>query len=157
MATYCQISDVTAIAPNVTINAQSRPNEGQVLGLIADSERDLEAILGNLGYATPVAVATPKAQVKDLVAHHVLAKILRARAFGSGNEVDLKAAKAAQDYVDGRLRALGDPEDAFELVGATRTGEEIDKSAADVVRSFTEDDDLDVDIDDPTVTVDQVF
>jgi hypothetical protein len=157
MATYCQVSDIVAIAPMVVINAQSRPSDGQVVSLIADSERDVTAMLANLGYVTPVAEATPKAQVKDLVAHHVLAKILRARAFGSGNEVDLKAAAAAQKYVDDRFAALGDPTDAFELVGAARTDKQVEKSVADVVRSFTEDPDLHIDIDHPVMTIDQVF
>ena len=126
---YCTPQDVRDLAPQITIDNTTKPNSGQVATMIADVERELEAALTNLGYDVPVTGTTSVAILKDKVAHAVLARVLRARNFGTADVVNTGAADA-QRLFDGWLKALASPTDPTDLPDATTTGGQAEKSSA---------------------------
>ncbi|MEO8483331.1 MAG: hypothetical protein ABI634_14050 [Acidobacteriota bacterium] len=158
MSTYAQVSDIRGLAPSIPINTSSVPTEGQAQDYLNRVESELNAILTNLGYVTPVAASATEARVmlKDLVATGALAKVLRAR--GLGVDVSLlEAAKVTEkDYRD-RLKALKDADDPYELPGATRTDLEASKTPDERSGSFADDPPEDFEIDSPRATRAQEF
>lgn len=126
---YCTPQDVRDLAPQITIDNTSKPNSGQVATMIADVERELDAALTNLGYVVPVTGTTSVSILKDKVAHAVLARVLRARNFGTADLVNTGAGDA-QKLFDHWLKALSSATDPTDLPDATRTGGDAQKSAA---------------------------
>lgn len=158
---YCQVSDVVALAPGVEISNTSKPTAGQVTTTIADLERELNAQLTRLGYSTPVVQATSPLAfqvIKNKLAHAVLAQVLRARAYGSSSPKD-QGADDAQRVFDGWLKALKTSDDPTELPSdAERTDEIAEKVSADQTRSHVtglSSDEFDIDA--PAVTMRQTF
>jgi hypothetical protein len=117
---YITVSDVTAAAPGIDINATSRPSQGQVNDLIASEEKTLLATLAAIGYQIPL---TPKAGttgeqglaiVKKILTHRVLAHVLRAKAYGKANPRDI-GAKDADDVASMLIARLTNPDDELTL------------------------------------------
>lgn len=158
MATYAQISDIRALAPAVTLDASSRPSAGQAEVYLTEVEAEVNAVLGNLGYVTPIAESATSARliVKDLVAHGALAKVLRARAVGQDSNLLEGAERVDRHYRD-RLKALKNPDDPFELPDAERTDRAVTKGPDEQMGSFADDAFDDFDEDAPRVTRAQVF
>jgi len=147
---YTQVSDVRNAAPQIEVTAATKPSEGQVVGMITDVEREMNASLGHLGYDTPVTGTESVKICRDMVVHAVIAKILRARAFGQADPNE-KGAGSAQKHYDDRLKWLGDPRHPFELPDADRTDEATEKdasgqllSAVDGISEDFEDADLEI-------------
>lgn len=126
---YCTPQDVRDLAPQLVIDNTSKPNSGQVATMIADVERELDAALTNLGFVTPVSGVVSVAILKDKVAHAVVARVLRARNFGNADPGQIGAADAQKVY-DHWLKALASAGDPTDLPDATRTGSDVQKSAA---------------------------
>lgn len=158
MATYAQLSDIRALAPAITLDGTSRPTSGQAEVYLTEVEAEVNAVLGNLGYVTPIASTATAARVlvKDLVAHGALAKVLRARAFGQDSNLLDGAEKADRHYRD-RLKALKDPSDPFELPDAERTDDAVTKGPDAQMGSFAEESFDDFDEEAPRITRAQVF
>jgi hypothetical protein len=135
---YATVDDVQALAPHLpAFSPASKPSVTQVQGFISDIERGLNATLGNLGYVTPVVGPNAIAVLKDVVAHGALARVMRARAYGSNNPGDLEAAKQAQAIYDGRVKALGSSSDPFELpADAVRGTDALQKDRAGVTAVY---------------------
>ena len=55
---YAGVAEVTALCPNLTINADSHPTLDQVLSFCRSRASELDAVLSGRGYATPVVEAT---------------------------------------------------------------------------------------------------
>jgi hypothetical protein len=158
MSTYAQVSDVKALAPNIAINANTTPNEGQVQAFLDKVEAELNAIFGTIGFdPVPIAAEATESRIllKDLTAHGALAHLLRARAFGTDSSL-LDAATAAQRYYDSRIKALKDPDDPFTLPDATQSNG-ILKSPIDRSGSFADEGYSDFEVDAPRITRAQVF
>lgn len=124
---YCTPQDVRDLAPQIVIDNTSKPNSGQVATMIADVERELDAALTNLGFVVPVTGPTSIAILKDKVAHAVVARVLRARNFGSADPGQIGAGDAQKVY-DVWLRALASATDPTDLPDATRTGGDVSKT-----------------------------
>ncbi|HYE86257.1 MAG TPA: hypothetical protein VEA16_07870 [Vicinamibacterales bacterium] len=158
---YCVVSDIVALAPGVEITNTSKPTAGQVVTMIADLERELNAQLTRLGYSTPIVQATSPLAfqvVKHKLAHAALAQVLRARAYGSSSPRE-QGADDAQKVFDSWLKALKEPNDPTELPSdATRTSEVASKTHADQQRSHVQGLASDeFDIASPPVTMRQTF
>lgn len=106
---YAALSDVKALAPAVPITATSQPSEGSVLAWIADVERAFNASLKGIGYQTPVTGPESVAILKLIVAHAVMAMVMRARPNPEQDPENF------QRRYDAFLKALRDPNDPFEL------------------------------------------
>lgn len=126
---YCTPSDVVALAPQLTIDASSKPNTGQVVSMIGDVEQEVEAILGNLGYVVPITGTSSLRIVKSKAAHGVLAMVLRARAFAV-SEPKAQGADEAEQVYRAWLKALASATDPTELPDAPRTDEAPEKNAS---------------------------
>jgi hypothetical protein len=155
---YAQVSDVRGRAPSIQINAASVPSEGQVQLFLTEVEAELNAVLGNLGYTTPVAESATESRVllKDLASTGALAKLLMARALGVDSSL-LDSAKHVDKQYRDRLKALKSADDPFELPDATRTDGAPIKDPALLGESFADEGFTDFDIDEPRVTRAQVF
>lgn len=158
MSTYAQVSDVRALAPGISIDGNSKPSEGQVQGYLDAVESEVNAVLGNLGYVTPVAATSTESCriLKDLIGHGALAKVQRARALGSDANI-LESAKEIERYYRDRLKALKAADDPFELPDAPRTDTAAIKGPAAAMGSFADDEYADFDEDSPRVTRAQAF
>lgn len=151
---YAQLSDVRGLIPQVSIDAQSKPNEGQVAGFIADVENMVNAILANIGYATPVTAPASVSLLRVLVAHGAAARTLRARAAGQNTPADIQGARDLELHFTSRMKALQDPADPFSLTDAVKNSEpKPDQFASRISSNFS---DLWDDTDD-RLTRDRVF
>ena len=111
---YASLQDVRDLAPHVTINAQSQPSEGTVLRWISDIEISVDATLQGIGYQTPITGAAARVIVRDIVAHLVMARVMRGR---PNPETD---PGGFETVGVGLLKRLRDPKDPLELVGAVQ-------------------------------------
>lgn len=157
MSTYAQVSDVRTAAPNVPITASTKPSEQDVQTFLTQLEAELNAILGNLGYVTPVAstATESRAILKDLVVTGGLARVMRARALGTDVSL-LEAAKQLEKSYRDRIAALKASDDPFELPDAEQTNGVI-KAPADRLQSHADEAFDDFDVDAPRVTRAQGF
>src|SRR5437868_5153776 len=57
---YAVIADVNAYVPQVNFNSTSKPTLAVVTSFIDDIANDMDAVMANIGYVTPV-VSGPKA------------------------------------------------------------------------------------------------
>ncbi len=158
MSTYAQVSDVRALAPQIGISASTKPSEGDTQTFLNTVESELNAILTNLGYSTPVAASATESRIilKDLAAQGALAKVLRARAFGADASL-LDAAKVAESAYRGTLKALNSSSDPFVLPDATTTSLAVSKTPDARGDSFANEEFDDIDEDNPRVTRAQVW
>ncbi len=140
MATYAQVSDVRALAPQLTIDSSTKPSDGDVQAFLDRDEAVLNAILSNLGYVTPIAgtAVAARLMVKEWLAHSALAKALRARGFGTDGDL-VSQARDAQSIWDKALKDLQHPMSPLELPGVTRTDREVMKDQADVADGYVND------------------
>jgi hypothetical protein len=125
---YCTPQDVRDLAPQLVIDNTSKPNTGQVTGMIEDVERELDAQLANLGYVTPVSAPISAAILKDKVAHAVVARVLRGKHFGNADPGQVGAEQAQKVY-DQWLKALASATDPTDLPDAARTGGDAEKAS----------------------------
>lgn len=154
---YAQVSDVAALAPQITIDGTTKPNTAMVQVMIAHAERDLDAALTNLGYVTPVTAPVSVSILRDKIAHAVLARLIRSRAFGVTDPAEQGANDAERVYRDW-LRAIADSRSPVELPDAARTGEAIEKDAADLIGSHVQDSEVaSVQADQPVFSRTMVF
>lgn len=158
MSLYAQVSDVRVKAPQITINATSKPSEGDVQIFLDEVEAELNAILANIGYVTPVAAAAVQARVllRDLTATGALAKTLMARAIGVDPSA-LDAARAVVKDYRGRVFDLRQANDPSWLPDAEQTELAALKTPDQRSASFVDDPEVDVDLDTPRPTRAQVF
>lgn len=158
MSTYAQISDVRGLAPAITINANSNPNEGQVQVLLERVEAELNAILGNLGYTVPVDATATQSRIllKELTATGALAKVLMARALGVDASLLDSAREVAKQYRD-QIKALKSSDDPFELPDAIKSDRAPEKDPSALGESFADEGFDDFDVDAPRITRAQVF
>lgn len=107
---YAQVSDVKALAPSVQISDASQPNQGQVAQWIADVENTIvNPTLGAIGYKVPLTGPDSIAFARLVVAHLVMAMVMRARPNPE------QAPENFETWATSRLKALRDPKDPFEL------------------------------------------
>jgi hypothetical protein len=141
-----QVGDVQALAPHVPIDAQSKPNAGQVSGWIADVEAELNAVLSQLGYVTPITGPVSLSILRRAVANAVMAMIMRSR---PNPEID---PQQFQTRYDAMIKGLSDARNPLILIDAVSTNVEVRTSGA--VRSNL----ADLEDDTPgTLTRDTVF
>lgn len=121
---YVQVGDVQALAPHVPIDAQSKPNAGQVAGWIADAEAEVNAILRQLGYVTPITGAVSLSIIRRAVANAVMAMVMRSR---PAPEID---PQQFQGRYDATLKALTDARNPLILTDAGTINIEVKSSGA---------------------------
>lgn len=154
---YHTLDDVRGMAPQLQITPASKPSDGQVTQFIAEVEREMDAILINLGYTVPVIGLESVKLLRVIAGYGTLARVLDARALAVGNPDDQGAARA-QKYYEKRMMALGDADDPFELPDAARTDEKIEKDRAEILESQVQGLTIEeFDAEHPGVTMAQVF
>ena len=129
---YVTVGDVQALAPHVPIDAQSKPNAGQVAQWISDKELALNAVLSSAGYVTPITGAQSLAIVRPMIENAVMAMVMRSR---PNPEID---PKQFQDQYDTVLKAILDPKSFVTLPDAQRIDVIIKSSSIDVRSNLTE-------------------
>lgn len=112
---YASVQDVRDLAPHVPINNDTIPSEGTVSRWIGDTERMTDATIEGIGYATPITGETSRAIMKTIVAHAVMARVMRSR---PNPESDPAGFQAISDTL---LKRLRDPNDPLELTDAVKT------------------------------------
>jgi hypothetical protein len=103
---YATLQDVKVLAPNVMINAQSKPSSGTVAEWLGDTDRLVDAILKGIGYETPITGATSLSIVRQIVAHMVMARVMRSR---PNPEVDPETFQRWANDIIGRIKSPSDP------------------------------------------------
>lgn len=131
---YAVVADIRKLLPQISITPTSKPLEADVTTWLDEAEKELNLILRNLGYDTPVTDATDLVTVRDMVTHKVGARVLRAKVFGIG-DVNTSGAKDLDAFYDVRIKWLGDDKHPFELANTTRNGREVVKPGG-LVRGF---------------------
>ena len=153
---YITPADVSALAPQVTFSATSRPSETHLEDvIIPDITHEVEAILRGIGIVTPVDQTTSPvayARVQQIIAWGALGQALASRALAAGNPDDHGAGWAMKEY-QRRLKALQQSDDPDALVDAVTTGEAVVKANSELHGSHASDGLAG----EPTVTRDQVF
>ena len=124
---YCAVSDIQRLAPQLMLGSTSRPSTTQVSDMIDDVGRLVDASLGNSGYVVPITGDVSLEIMRDIVAHGVVARALAARQYGVG-EPNAPGVKMAQDRFDGLVTKLCDLKDPFELPDAPRNAKWFDKT-----------------------------
>jgi hypothetical protein len=111
---YASVSDVRNLAPYVAITRDSTPSEGVVNAWISDVENSLNMFLESIGYVVPVVGPRSVAAIKQMVAHAVIAMVLRARPNPEQDPVGF------QDRFNAWMKALRDPNDPTSLIDAEK-------------------------------------
>lgn len=133
---YIDFAFVHALAPRLPLSATTVPSQTDVTNWIDQVEAVVNAMLKTIGYQTPITGPASLVIVKDIVAHGVLARWLRALQYGVG-DVNAPGAQVAQEFYDTQLKKLADPKDPYELPDETRTGEKVEKNVLPHVESNT--------------------
>src|SRR4051794_13776578 len=103
---YATVGDVRKKAPNITLDAASKPSLADVTDYIADVESELNAYLAAAGYTVPLTGGPETLKLlKEIVAQGALAKTLNAIVAGRGVATDI-GQKAAQDGYDARIQRI---------------------------------------------------
>lgn len=131
---YATVSDVQKLLPQVQITTTTKPPQADVTTWIDEGAKELDLLLRNLGYATPVSDANDLITVRDMLVHKVGARVLRARIYGIG-PVDQSGAKELERFYELRVQWLSDPKHPFELANTARTTNELVKPSG-MVRGF---------------------
>lgn len=147
---YAQVSNVGDLLPHVQISNDTKPSSGVVADWIADVEASLDAVLGAIGYVTPVTDPDSVRILKLRVASVVAAMVARSI---PNPPID---PDSFQRIYDTWLKALRDPSDPTRLPPtAAVTSELVVKDTGSQIRFRSSMlDELD---DDSRVTRDQVF
>lgn len=155
---YAAIDDVSAYSPQVPFTATSKPSETMVTAFIEDVANDMDTVLSNIGYVTPV-VSGPKALqwLRKTCALGALGIAQAARDTGVTTAVNASGREGKniwQQMYESRMKAIADPQDPTELPDAPRTNEQLVKQPDSVLRSFVQGvtDDPDYDPDAPVVS-----
>jgi hypothetical protein len=110
---YATLEEVLDQAPQLKINAQSKPNTTDASKICVATDSYVNSVLKGLGYATPIDPAvSPKAfaLIKDIVIQGVIAKILKSMFYGVRNPEDVGANGAWREFTS-RLSALSNQSD----------------------------------------------
>ena len=139
---YCVSGDVNNYAPQVPFSATSKPTLTSVTGFIDDIANDMDTVLSNIGYVTPV-VAGPKALqwLRKTCAIGTLALAQATRDTGVTTAVSASGKEAKniwQQLYEERMKAIGNPQDPTELSDAPRNAEQLQKQPENVLRSFVQ-------------------
>lgn len=154
MGVYATIQDVQARMPQFKLQADSKPTSADAETFILDVEAETEAALANLGYVIPITGAGSLAIVKSIVCAGAIARILSARAAAVGGDASVQSAIRAQEFYDGRLKALADPNNPLELPDAGTTEELVEKDTVIMGGPLVEDDGADLE---PRIRMDSKF
>jgi hypothetical protein len=155
---YAGIDDVNCYVPQVAFTASSKPNETTVAAFIEDVANDMDMVLSNIGYVTPV-VSGPKALqwLRKTCALGALGIAQASRDTGVTTAVNASGRESKniwQQMYEARMKAIADPQDQTELPDAPRTNEQLQKQPENVLRSMSQGitDDLGYDPNAPAVT-----
>jgi hypothetical protein len=103
---YAVVGDVRKKAPNITLDASSKPSVSDVTDYITDVESELNAYLAAAGYTVPLTGGPETLKIlREIVAQGTLAKVLQAIVAGRGVATDI-GQKAAQDLYDARIQRI---------------------------------------------------
>jgi hypothetical protein len=138
---YVTLEEVLDQAPQLKINATSKPNTEDAAKVITSVEAYVNSVLKGLGYVTPLdATDSPKsvAVIRDIVIQGCIAKILKSMFYGVRNPNDVGANEAWREFTQ-RLSALSNQSDPSILEDADTTDvavhavSELDSNISDVV------------------------
>jgi len=110
---YVTLEEVLDQAPQLKINAQSKPNTTDASKIVTMTENYVNSVLKGLGYTTPIdPTVSPKAyaMIQDIVVQGVIAKILKSMFYGVRNPEDVGANGAWREFTS-RLSALSNQSD----------------------------------------------
>ncbi len=138
---YVTLEEVLDQAPQIKINATSRPDTVEARKIVQAVEDYVNSVLKGLGYTTPVTLAdSPKAFaiLKDIVLQGSIAKILKAMFYGVRNPNDVGANEAYREFTSklAQLSNQNDPmvlEDAVKPNVAEHVRSELDSNISDLV------------------------
>jgi len=105
---YASVSDVQALAPHVPLNAQSKPSLTDVQRWIDETETLVDSVLRTVGWQTPITGSESLKIVRRIVAHGVMAQVMRAR---PNAETDPDKFQAVFDRMLKSLEVSDDPLD----------------------------------------------
>lgn len=155
---YASLSDVNALGVQVPFTAQSKPSDSQVKAMIDDIANDMDTVLANIGYVTPVIAGAKALQwLRKTCALGTLGIAQAARDTGVHTAVSASGREVKniwQQLFDERMKALANPQDPTELPDAARTNEQLVKQPENVLRSMSQGitDDPDYEPDAPTIS-----
>ena len=157
-AHYAALADVNALIPQSPFSGSSKPTDTAVTAFIDDVANDMDAVLANIGYVTPVVSGTSALQwLRKTCALGTLGLAQAARATNVTTAVSASGREAKniwQQLYEDRMKALANPQDPTELPDAPRNNEQLLKQPDAVLRSFVQGvtDDPNYDPDAPEVT-----
>jgi len=139
---YATLDDVNALVPQQPFSASSKPSDAAVTRFIDDIALEMDASLGNVGYAVPVVAGVKALQLlRRICAYGALGLAQAARDTGVTTAVSASGREVeniwSQKY-RASMKALCNPQDPFELPDAQRTNEQLQKQPDNVLRSFVQ-------------------
>lgn len=149
---YATLQDVKDTIPHVTLDATSRPPAPKVEEWCEVLSKELDAILTNIGYQTPITGANSLAMLKEMVSNGVAAKVLRSQ-FSALRDPETLGYKSFVEEFKMKLEKLQSPDCAYMLPDAVKLDVQ-SKLSADVESMVTQDSEF---YDSVRVTRDQVF
>jgi hypothetical protein len=117
---YVTLEEVLDQAPQLKINATSKPNTTDAAKVVTATEAYVNSVLKGLGYEVPLdPVVSPKsvATIKDIVIQGTIAKILKSMFYGVRNPEDVGANGAWREFTS-RLASLSNQSDPYILEDA---------------------------------------
>lgn len=121
---YITLEDVLDQAPQVKVNATSKPNTTEAAKIVVNVEAQVNSVLAGLGYVTPLdPTESPKSIVllRDIITQGSIAKILKAMFYGVRNPNDVGANDAWREY-EKKLAGLSNQNDPMILEDANLAG-----------------------------------
>lgn len=154
---YATVADVNGYSSQVPFTASSKPNEATVTAMIEDTANDMDSVLGNLGYVTPITGAHALAWCRRTCLFGALGVAQASRGTGVNTAVSASGREVKNIWLqmyDARMAALASGSAPDELSDAPRTNEQLLKQPEQVLRSFIDGvtDDVDYDPNAPVVT-----
>lgn len=110
---YCTLEEVLDQAPQLKINATSKPNTTDASKIVLAVESYINSVLKGLGYTIPIdPVISPKSFeiMRDIAIQGAIAKILKSMFYGVRNPEDVGANGAWREFTS-RLAALSNQND----------------------------------------------
>jgi hypothetical protein len=139
---YCTLDDVNKLAPQVPFTDTSKPNAATVISFIDSVAREMDSMIGNVGYVVPiVSGANALESARETCAWGVLGLAQTVRDTGVTTAVssgDRPIENIWTQKYRARMKALTNPQDPYEWTDAQRTNEQLQKQPDNILRSFVQ-------------------
>lgn len=139
---YCTLADVNTLVAQVPFTDTSKPSASQVTTIIEDTANDMDSVLANVGYVSPVVQgASALKWLRRTCVFGALGIAQAVRDTGVTTAVNASGKEAKNIWLqlyEQRMKALVDAQDKTLLNDAPATSEQKETQGDQVLRSFVQ-------------------